>query len=151
MAYATLAELKTRVGDDVYAQLSDLSGGGIADDVVGQARLDDAHGLVNMKLAGRYKTPVDTSDTTVANALRAMTCAVAYSLLLENNVASTARVSEGKAAEMKRWLDLLEEIYKGKGALPGEAALAGPVSSGSPAIVVGSPRVFGGDSLSGLN
>lgn len=150
MAYATLDDLKTRVGA-IYAQLTDLSGGTTAEDTVGQARLVDAHGKVNVLLAARFKTPVDVSaDATLAETLLSIVVSFAAWECYVKHPVKSGKMRAAVEADYREAKDMLLRIADGRASLPGLVPLESSVSSGSAAIVVGSPRVIGGDSLAGL-
>ncbi len=150
MAYATIADLKARIGVELYAQLTDLEALTTADDTVGKARLDDAHGFVNAKLGQRYKTPIDTTlDDDLAVTMKAMTCAVAAYDAYALHPTRSKSLREAVVAVTQRWLDLLELIAAGRAALPGSAKLPAPTSSGADAAVVGEPKVFTNASMKG--
>lgn len=59
MAYITKEQLKERLGDTLYARLTDREAGTTIDDAVGQRIVDDAEALANGQLARRYATPID--------------------------------------------------------------------------------------------
>ncbi|MBX3396505.1 MAG: DUF1320 family protein [Phycisphaerae bacterium] len=150
-AYATLAELKTRLGDELYAQLSDLSGGTTPSDTVGQARLDDAHGYVNARLSARYLTPIDTTgNSTLAEMLRAFVCAVVAHDLLAMHGDAMNNLRPGVDTRLRYWIDLLRDIQSGKAALPGAAPLPSPTSGGPTSEAFGDERVFTSDSMKGF-
>lgn len=149
--YATLAEFKLRCGSELYNQLTDLSGGTTPSDTVGQARLEDSEGYVNARIAARYVTPVDVSaDATLANTMRALTCAVCAYDMLSMHPDTMGQLREGVDERFRHWIELLKDIQNGKAALPGAAVIPPPASSGSPAIVVGNRPVFGDIALEGL-
>lgn len=151
MAYATLAQFKERLGNDLYAQLTDLSGSTTASDTVGQARLDDAHAFVNAKIAVRYLTPVDvTVSTALAEMMVAITCAVAAYGCLGMHPDTMNQLREGVDAVHKHWMALLDQIAAGKAALPGAAVIPAAVSSGPSSAVFGDDRVFTRESMKGF-
>jgi len=151
LSYATIANLKDRIGDTLYAQLTDLEALTTADDTVGQARLDDAHGYINAKLGQRYQTPIDVSvDTDLANTMKAMTCAVAAVDAYRMHPTRSKSLREAVEALAARWIELLDDIANGKAALPGASKLPSPTTSGPDAAVVGERRVFTKDSMKGL-
>lgn len=149
-SYATLAQFKAHVGTAVYDQLTDLAGGTTADDAVGQQRIDDAEAEINARLGQRYQTPVDVSvDASLANTLRWYTLAIAaYRAFMTHP--HRPRPRQSIQEEYRNVMARLDEIAKGMAALPGAAALPSPVTSGPPAIVGGSERVFTDDALRGL-
>lgn len=59
MAYITKEQLKERLGETLYARLTDRESGATADDSVGQQIVDDAEALADSQLARRYATPID--------------------------------------------------------------------------------------------
>lgn len=151
MAYATIADFKTRFGTALYAQLTDLETFTTPNDTVGQARLNDAHGYINAKLGTRYATPIDvTVDADLAGTMMAMTCAVAAYDAYAAHPAKTSRLRETVDANFKRWLDLLDDIAAGRAALPGAEKLPSPTTSGPTATVVGEAKVFTSNSMKGI-
>jgi phage gp36-like protein len=72
VAYATLQQLKDRLGTALYARLTDRVAGATANDTVGQQIVDEAQAEADSYLAQRYATPVDLSaHPEVANTLTA--------------------------------------------------------------------------------
>lgn len=151
MPYATLDDCKLRMGDALYAQLTDLEGGTTADDLVGQARLDDAHGQVNMHLSARYLTPVETAgNDVVAETLRSIVCSFAAWQCFVKHPRKSGRMRAAVEADYREARDLLIRITSGDAALPGATPLPGPASGGPSAEATGHVRVFTEDSMEGL-
>lgn len=62
MAYATTTDLNARLGDDLYARLTDRDAGQTASTTVAQEILDQAESLANGHLARRFQTPLDLGE-----------------------------------------------------------------------------------------
>ncbi len=150
MAYATLDEFKLRMGDQLYAQLTDLDAATTTDDVVGQAVLDGAHGTLNAYISRRYAVPVDASnDTTLAQFLRKHVMNIAEFDLWQGHAMRRnmhERVREGYRETIK----LLEMIAAGKADLPGASAIPGATATGPSAEATGHQRVFTEEAMEGL-
>ena len=72
MAYTTTTELKNRLGETLYARLTDRVNGMTADDTVAQQIVDEAEALADSRLARRYATPIDlTAHPELTNVLEA--------------------------------------------------------------------------------
>ena len=56
--YATLSDLRTRFGDQLLIQLSDLTGTGAIDQDKVNSALSDAGNLIDGYARGRYQTPM---------------------------------------------------------------------------------------------
>ena len=156
MAYATLQNLKDRLGSStspvgMYQRLTDRVSMATANDAVGQELVDQAQGVVNGYLAGRYLTPVDVSaDTTLAVTLRDLTLAIAAFKAYASHPLLAAQVAPAVRAAYDEAISLLKRIADGAAALPGAAEIPSPVSSGSPATAVGSPRVTTDVNMAGM-
>jgi phage gp36-like protein len=86
VAYTTIAQLKSRLGDTLYARLTDRINGAAADDSVGQQIVDEAEGLANAQLATRYATPIDlTAHPELADVLEARVLDLAEYLAWRNS------------------------------------------------------------------
>lgn len=145
MAYATLAELKARLGSNasppgLYEQLTDRVSGTTANDAVGQALLDEAAALVDAYLARRYAVPIDASgDALLAAWLRGAALDLAvYSAWAQSPLRpeTLRRVVDERAARIA----MLEAIAAGRADLP--AANGAPASASGGSM---SATVDGGD------
>jgi phage gp36-like protein len=58
MAYATVADMIARYGEEPMIQLTDRTGDGVIDAAVLEQKLADASALVDGYLAGRYPVPL---------------------------------------------------------------------------------------------
>lgn len=147
--YADLDDLKLRL-KGAYAGLTDRTGGVVADDVVGQELLDGSHGTLNTYIGGRYAVPVDvSSDATLAQSLKRYVLDIAeYAAWAENPTREEIpkRVADKFAATVK----ILEAIRDGKSPLAGAEPIAEATATANTAVVVGSKRVFGDQSMKGL-
>lgn len=155
MAYAVLADLKSRLGSNasppgLYEQVTDRTGASAGDDTVGQEILDGAHGQLNAYLAKRYKVPVDvSSDATLAAFLKDAVLILAEYRAWQSHPKRRSipdRVSEA----LRNLTSLLNRIADGKAALPGEAAVAETTSTGITGEAFGHERVFTEDALKDL-
>ena len=155
MSYATLDDLKQRLGSDPdlkvgYEQLTDRTGGTTADDAVGQEVLDAAHGDVNGWIAKRYAVPVDvSSDATLAQKLEGITLDIAMYrafALAAPRITVPERVADIYADAIK-WL---VEVAKGKATLPGATEIPAATIHGPSAAVVGHEARFTEDSMKSL-
>lgn len=155
MAYAVLADLKSRLGSNVsppglYEQITDRTGGSVGSDIVGQEILDDAHGTLNAYLAGRYQVPVDVSaDTTLAAFLKKAVLVLAeYGAWQTHPRRKTIPERVGDAHS--KLVSLLNRIADGKAALPGEAAVPSSTSTGITGQAIGFGRKFTEDTVEDL-
>jgi len=150
MSYATLDELKQRLGTDIYGQLTDRVNGEVADDDVGNAILDGAHGTINGFVARRFLVPVDVStDTSLAQFLRKHTLNVAeYDAWAEWPFRS--EINERVKFNYQETIRVFRDIAAGKAELPGAAAIPSANVTGPSAIAIGEARIFTKDSMKGL-
>ena len=150
MSYATLDNFKQRLGDDWYAQLTDRLNRTTADDDVGQAILDGAHGTINTYLGKRYRTPIDTTgEPEREEFLRDATLNIAEYKAWSSTPFNTDILERVKGAylETRR---LLERIADGKADVPGTSTIPSATSAGPSAIVTGDKRIFTEDAMKGL-
>lgn len=156
MAYATLQNLKDRLGSStspvgMYQRLTDRVSLATANDTVGQELVDQAEGVINGYLAGRYLTPVNVAvDAALATTLRDLTLAIAGFKAYTTHPVLAAQVAAAVRAAYDEAISLLKRIADGKAALPGAVEIPSPVSSGSPATAAGSPRVTTDDNMAGM-
>lgn len=155
MAYATLADLKARLGSATsppgpYQRLTDRTAMTTADDAVGQALLDEAAGVVSAYLAGRYAVPVDaSSDMGLAAFLRGTTLDLAEYRAWQSSPIRKEMPGSVQAA-YDNAIALLRRIADGDLPLPSAAALPGSTATGTTAEAVGTPRVFTNEAMEGL-
>lgn len=71
MAYTNVAALQSRLGDRLYARLTDRVAGVTADSTVAQLVLDESEAEINGILARRYVVPVDVGGNPALAALLA--------------------------------------------------------------------------------
>jgi phage gp36-like protein len=73
MSYATLADLRERLGERLYVQLTDDAGTGVADENKAKGSLRAAAGEMDGYLARRYAVPIDTSgEESLAGLLKSL-------------------------------------------------------------------------------
>lgn len=59
MSYITITDLRNRLGDGIYARLTDRVSGTTANASVAQQIVDEAEGLADSYLSLRFATPID--------------------------------------------------------------------------------------------
>ncbi|MCR6497085.1 DUF1320 family protein [Thermomonas sp. S9] len=141
MAYATLADLITRYGEDEIAQRTDRTGSGVVDAAVAQRALDDAQAEIDGYIASRYKLPLPT----VPAALARIACDIARYRLWEDVASDEVRRRYEDARK------LLEAIAKGIVSL-GLPAVLPPASQPALSLAAaksGPAPVFGRDGMEG--
>jgi len=156
--YATLADLKLRLGQNVsttnpglYDQATSRTPPWVvADDIVGQASLDYAQARVNACINTRYEIPVVTTDVETLAMLRGLVLDISsYHLYAThphegNDVPSRIQNAYDDAKEE------LDEIGKGICVLPSAKKLPGPTVIGTVAKAGGDAVVFDESERSGL-
>lgn len=148
MAYVTTDQLKARLGDTMYARLTDRIAGATASTTIAQELIDEAEAIVNSRLAVRYATPVDVSaNAAVAAVLLARVLDVAEGLAWRaspfvTDVPDRVRVIEEDA---ERWL---ASVASGGATLPGVPSAAS-APAGEVHYTCG-VRAFTSDELNGL-
>lgn len=144
--YATAEQMIDRLGERRAAELSAESGE-IPDTAVIDAALVDAGSEINLTLATRWVTPVDTAvDATLAAALTTLTMDLAeYRLHLRR-----PPVPEDVKANRDRAVSMLTALGKGDATLPGLVAIPAPGNQGTVAEVHGPERVFTRETMAGL-
>ena len=155
MAYALLADFKSRLGSSVappglYKQVTDRTGASVGDDLVGQEILDSAHGQLNAYLAKRYKVPVDVStDATLAGFLKDAVLILAEYRAWQAHP-KRRKIPDRVSDALRNITSLLNHIADGKAALPGEAAVAESTSDGITGEAFGHTRQFTEEGMKGL-
>ena len=139
MSYASLTDLRERLGDLVYVQLTNDVGTGVPDgDVAGEA-LGGAEGEANSFLARRYAVPVDATDEPeVAALLKSITLDLAEYRLHSRRSIVPEDVRLKREASL-RWLQL---VAAGQAVLPARREAPGNPATGIAGQIVGSPRVL---------
>lgn len=152
MSFGTLQNLKDRVGQSVYDQLTDLTGGTTGDDVIGQARLDAAHAVLVGELAKRYDAAA-LATAAVEDASLAATLAThelsiaAWKLYVEHPDQPSVREKIQKEYdEAMKWI---ASVVAGS-ALPGSTPVAESPTTAGRSQAVGDPRVMTQESLEGI-
>lgn len=150
MSYATLDNFKERLGTSIYAQLTDRVTRKTADDVVGQAILDGAHGTIDGYLARRFKVPVDpTGDTSLTQFLLKHVLNLAAYDAWEGSPFIT-EVPDRVKFSYQETVKLLRDIAAGKVELPGATAIPSATAAGPTATATGEDRIFTEDAMKGL-
>ncbi|MFO0971828.1 MAG: phage protein Gp36 family protein [Phycisphaerae bacterium] len=154
MAYATLSELKVRLGSassppGLYEQITDRLNATTANDTVGQALLDSASAIIDQRLARRYAVPIDTSDAVAAAWLRHATLVIAcWTGWVEH---PTRAKNKDTVADEYRAIDAaLTAIADGAAALPSAGVLAPATGGGTVAKSVGWERDFTEENARGV-
>lgn len=105
MAYATLADLIARFGEEQMVQLTDRAGSGVIDPAVSAQALADADALIDGHLAGRYPVPLSPAPAVLVG----MACDLARRNLYPDALPDAV---ENRAREAVRFLEQI-----GRGAL----------------------------------
>ncbi len=141
MAYATQQDIIDRYGEDQLLVLADRDGDGEADENVLTRALADAESEIDLKVGTRYDLPL----TTVPDVLVQLAVDIAVYRMCNND----ALVTEEIRTRYKDARATLSDIAKGHASLgPVPEKSAGQASG--PAMVSGSPRVFGRGRNGGL-
>lgn len=154
--YATLAELKTRLGTSVsdpvgiYDQITDRVAMVVANDTVGQELVEAGTSEINSRLARRYLTPIDVSiDAALASTLKEFNLVISefkgYALH-----PAKPRIPDRVSAAYRAIIEQLDAIAAGDSALPGAAPIPSATSSGPRVTAVGNDRQFTQERLKGL-
>lgn len=141
MAYATVADLIARFGEEELIQLTDRAGAHAVDSAIAQRALDDASAEMDGYLAVRYQLPLPTVPTLLAR----IACDVARYRLWEDHASDEVR---------RRYEDarrLLEAIAKGLVSLglPANLPPAAQPQLSLAAAKSGPAPVFGPDQMGG--
>lgn len=152
MAYATVEQMRARLGSAAYAALTDRArlSDPIADDAVGAELVVAAAALIDQRIAARYAVPVDVSAQPVTAAwLRDCCLTIAtYQGWLRHPLRS--RQVETVQADYQVFEQRLADIAAGKESLPAAGPLPGPTATGAAAQVVGHARTMTEDGMRGL-
>jgi phage gp36-like protein len=150
MAYITTTELRTRLGDTLYARLTDRVDGvtpnsGVADDLVAEAEA-----VADSYLAVRYRTPVDLSaHPEVARVLAARVLDLAEVRAWRSSpfVSDPPQRIHNLEETALAWF---QDAATGRLLLPAMSVLSGPVAVDDSARFAGGGRSFTADELDGL-
>jgi len=129
MAYATLADLVSRHGEDELAQLTDRVGAGVPDATIVERALTDADAEIDGYLASRYAMPL----AIVPPVLARIACDIARYRLWADRASEEVR---------RRYEDarrVLESIARG------QVSLGLPATNAEPALAeasLGNPRAM---------
>ncbi|MCB9852770.1 MAG: DUF1320 domain-containing protein [Phycisphaerales bacterium] len=149
MSYATLDDLKQRLGKD-YAKLTDRVAATTADDDVGTEILAGAHGTIDGYLVKRYLVPVDsTGAPSLAQFLKQHVLNIASYIAWESNP-FRKDIPERITLSRTQTIDMFRDIAAGKLDLPGVAPIPSGNAAGPSAEAVGEERVFTMDAMEGL-
>ncbi len=147
MSYANLSDLRERLGDRAYVQLTDDTGSGVADDGLAAEALRGAEGEMNSYLARRYAVPVQVADEPdVAALLKAVALDLAEYRLYGRRPSVPDHVRMNRDAAI-RWLQLVAD---GHTILPARREPAGNPATGIAGEISGSPRVLTRDEMENL-
>ena len=105
--YASLQDLEKRLAPQTLVELADDNGDGLADTAVVDAILEDASAQIDLFLAGRYSTPVESPPTM----LRSLASDVAIHLLFSRK---RTVVSAEHAARYADAVRTLSDIASGR-------------------------------------
>jgi len=150
MAYITTTQLKQRLGDTLYARLTDRINGTTANDTLGQQIVDEAEALANSYLARRYATPVSlAAHPELADLLEARVLDLAEHMAWRSSpmVSSIPDRVLFIAEEATRWF---EALGAGQVHLPASSPPASRTAEDDAARYKASPRAFTQDELDGL-
>jgi phage gp36-like protein len=147
MGYASLTDLRERLGDQTYVQLTDDAGTGVADEDVASEALGGAEGEMNSFLARRYAVPVQTGDEPEAAALlKSVAIDLAEHRLHSRRSSIPEHVRANREAAF-RWLQL---VAAGQAILPVHCEPAGNSAMGFAGKISGSPRVLTREEMGSL-
>lgn len=149
MSFGTLQNVKDRVGQPVYDQLTDLAGGTTPSDAVGQARLDAAGAVLIGELAKRYDAAAlaaaAAADAYLAATLKTHEVSIAqWKLYVEHPL--RPEPPERVQKEYDEALAWLASIVAGA-ALPGETPVEESAAVAGRSQAVGDPRVMKTETL----
>lgn len=131
MAYATLADLVARFGEEQLVQLTDRLAAGVIDEAVLDQAIADASALIDGYLAGRYPVPLSPAPAILVG----YACDLArYNLFPDANLADDHAVRI-RHRDAIRFLELVGQ---------------GRLSLGmTPAATAGQPQFVAGESVFG--
>ncbi|MEP0845590.1 MAG: DUF1320 family protein [Phycisphaerae bacterium] len=150
MAYVTTAQMKQRLGDDLYARLTDRVNGATENATVAQAIVDEAEALAHSYLAQRYATPVDlTAHPELANVLRSRVLDLVEHLAWRTSpfVGNLPDRVLFMQEDALRWF---ESVASGRIPLPAAAPPASRTAENDGPRFAATARKFTGDELDGL-
>lgn len=141
MAYATVADLVARYGEDEIIQRTDRVNAGVIAQDIAQKALDDAAAEIDCYLASRYQLPLPTVPPHLAR----IACAIARYRLWEDLASERVRQDYEDAVK------LLTAIARGTVSI-GLPATLPPENRPAPSLAAaksGPPPVFGHDQFGG--
>ncbi len=150
MAYITTAQLEQRLGDALYARLTDRLAGASENATVAQSIVDEAEGVANSLLAKRFATPVNLgAHPELADVLRARVLDLAEHLAWRTSpfVASVPDRVLFAMEEAQRWF---ERLADGSVHLPSASPPASRVAADDGPRFRAAERTFTADELDGL-
>lgn len=150
MAYITTNQLKSRLGDTIYARLTDRIAGVTANATIAQEIVDQAEAIADSYLAVRFATPVNLVERPeLATILAARVLDVAEGIAwrgspFASDVPDRVRLVVDQA---ERWL---RDVSAGAIALPAAAVPNAAVAVNDGPRFSASERVFSAEDLEGL-
>jgi len=150
MTYLTIGDLSARLGDGLYARLTDRVAGHTASDAIAQAIVDEAEALANSYLARRFRTPLDlVAHPELADVLRGRVLDLCEYLAWRGSpfVSDLPGRVLTLFEDARRWF---EQIAQGRADLPADRPPAAAESSTSGPQYASPPRSFTHDLLDGL-
>lgn len=147
MGYITNADIEERLGPSAYVQLTDDTGGGVADTgKVDEARLG-AEGEVNSYLALRVAVPVDLSRwPELAGILKSVVLDLVEYRLRGRRPPVVVSVSR-RRDEAVRWL---EQVARGEALLPARGEVEANTATGTAGTALGPARSLSRETLRDL-
>lgn len=150
MAYINTSDLNERLGDTLYARLTDRDAGVTADTSVALRIVDEAQALADSYFARRYATPIDlTAHPELRDVIEARVLDLAEFIAwrqspLVSDVPDRVRLMHEAA---RRWF---EAVAAGRLLLPAASPPASSTASETAPRASGASRRFTHDELDGL-
>lgn len=137
MAYATLSDLRSRLGSQVSAsdpgifqQLTDKNAATTESTSVATVALDAASGIIDMKLGVKYAVPIVTTNTTVLAVLNGYTLDITeWKVWKEHPQRKTIPARVQTAYDEA--IQMLDDLVLGNATLPSDVPLAGNTADGA--------------------
>jgi phage gp36-like protein len=147
MGYVSDEDIRLRLGERAFVQLTDDAATGSADlDVVAEARLG-AEGEVDSYLARRYRVPIDTVQHAEVTALLKT---VTLNVIEYRLHARRPPVPPDIETRYRAALNWLAQVGAGEVLLPSAAELPGNPANGPVAVKGGNKAALSRDELAGL-
>jgi len=132
MAYATVADLVARYGEQEIIQLTDRAGTGVIDAAVANAALADATAEIDAYLSRRWQLPLASTPALI----RQLCCEIARYRLWEDQASDEVRRRYEDAVR------LLRDLAAGRADLGEAAAAAHGLSGAATPRASAPPRTF---------